>query len=76
MNDINTIKGYTKESVFREARKLIDILQRFGNCIVPSIYEDGSDTSAQERLRWLVDQAKDEFDMSIEDIQEGINSLK
>jgi hypothetical protein len=72
---MKTIKGYTKESVFREVRKLVDTLNRFGNCGVPSIHEDGSNTSAQERLVWILNGAKEEFDMTLDDIQEGINTL-
>lgn len=72
---MKTLEGYTKESIFREVRKLIDTLNRFGNCVVPSIHEDGSNTSAVERLKWLIDRSKEEFGMSMEEIQEGVNAL-
>ena len=63
------------QSIFREARKLVDTLNRFGNCLVPSIHDNGADTTAQERLRWLVDGAKEHYGMSLDDIQAGIDSL-
>ena len=72
---METIKGYSKENVFREARKLVDTLNRFGNCLVPSIHDDKSDTTAQERLEWLVNSAKEKFSISLEDIEVGIDAL-
>lgn len=65
----------TKDHVFREVRKLVDVLEKWGNCLVPSIYEDGSDTHAKDRLEWLVALAKEEHGMSIEDIEKGIKEL-
>jgi hypothetical protein len=70
-----SFEGYTKERLFREARKIVDVLSNWGNCLVPSIFEDGSDTSARQRLVWLVVGAEEKFGMSMEDIQEGIDSL-
>ena len=69
------IKGYSKENIFREARKLVDTLTRFGNCIVPSIHDNGSDTTAKERLHWLILGAKEHYNMSVDDIQDGIDTL-
>lgn len=64
-----------KDNIFREVRKLIDILNTHGNCLVPSIHEDKRDTSAKERLAWIIDKAKTEHDMSVDDIQVGVNAL-
>ena len=69
------MRGYTKEAIFREARKLVDTLNRFGNCLVPSIHDDGSDTTAKQRLHWLILGAKEHHGMSVDDIQDGINDL-
>jgi len=65
----------TKENLYREARKLVDIFNIHGNCIVPSIHEDKRDTTALERLDWIVNKAKEDFDLSIADIEEGIANL-
>lgn len=65
----------TKDHIFREARKLVNILQTCGNCLVPSIHKDGSDTSARERLAWIVEKAKEEHSLSVDDIEEGIAVL-
>ncbi len=61
----------TKDHILREARKLKDIL-RTGNCLVPSIHKDRSDTTALERLRWIVDKAHEDYGMSVDDIEAGI----
>lgn len=72
---MKTVRGYSKESIFREARKLVDTLNRFGNCIVPSIHEDESDTTAKQRLHWLILGAKEHHGMNVDDIQIGIDAL-
>lgn len=66
----------TKDNIFREARKLVDILNTHGNCIVPSIHEDKSDTYALERLRWIVAKAYSEHGLTVEDIEIGIEELQ
>jgi hypothetical protein len=72
---METVEGYSKESIYREARKLVDTLNRFGNCIVPSIHDDGSDTTASQRLHWLIIGAWKHYGMSVDDIQTGIDAL-
>ena len=64
-----------KEAIYLEIRKLIDIINTWGNCIVPSIHEDKRDTTALERLKWLVDKAEKEHGLSIDDIDKGVSSL-
>lgn len=70
-----SIDGYTEENVFIEARKLVDSLNRFGNCLGPSICFDGSDTYLRDRLHWLVTLASEKFGFTLDDIQKGIDSL-
>jgi len=65
----------TKDNIFREVRKLVDILNCWGNCLVPSIHEDGSAASAKERLSWVIEKAKKEHDLSTSDIESGIAGL-
>ena len=65
----------TKEHVCREVRKLIDILNKYGNCLVPKIPGAKEPTSAKERLEWIVGQGKELHGMSIEDIEIGIQQL-
>ena len=64
-----------KKHIFLEARKLVDTLNRFGNCLVPSIHEDKSDTTAIERLAWLMDKAKNEYGLTVDDVEYGIMAL-
>jgi len=64
----------TKDHIFREVRKLIDTLNRFGNCIVPSI-PGNTDPSAKQRLAWIIGKAKEEHGLSLEAIQEGVDAL-
>ena len=63
-----------KKHIFLEARKLVDTLNRFGNCLVPSIHEDKSDTTAIERLAWLMDKAKNDG-LTVDDVEDGIMAL-
>ena len=65
----------TKDHIFREARKLVDILNKFGNCIVPSIHKNGKDTSAKERLAWILKEANNKYGLQIDDVQAGIDEL-
>jgi hypothetical protein len=65
----------TKENIYREARKLVNVLNTWGNCIVPSIYDDKRDTTALERLDWLMKQAKDEHGLTVDDVETGIAEL-
>lgn len=65
----------TKENIYREARKLVDILNKWGNCLVPSIHDDKRDTTALERLDWLMEQAKTEHGLTVDDVETGITEL-
>lgn len=67
-------KSMAKDHIFREARKLLDILNTWGNCLVPSIVE-GKETYAKERLEWIIEKAKNEYGMTVEDIDAGISKL-
>jgi hypothetical protein len=64
----------TKDHILREMRKLIDILRARGNILVPTI-EGQKETTAQERLVWIIERAKADYGMTIEDIEVGIVAL-
>jgi hypothetical protein len=61
-----------KEYLYLELRKLKDIFNIYGNCIVPSIHADKRNTTALERLRWLVDKAEKEHGLSIDDLEKEV----
>ena len=52
-----------KENLLREARKLINILDRFGNCLVPAI-EGQKETFAIDKLRYVVGVLETEYSMA------------
>ena len=64
----------TKDHIFRECRKLMDILNTWGNVLVPSIPEQ-KETSAKERLDCIVNLAKDEHGLTLDDLDKGIKAL-
>jgi hypothetical protein len=64
----------TKDHILREIRKLINILQTWGNVLVPTI-EGQKETTAQERLVWVIGRAKADYGMTVEDIEVGIVAL-
>lgn len=64
----------TKDHIYRECRKLINILETYGNVLVPSIPGE-KETSASRRLAWIVNLAREEHGISIDDIQAGIDAL-
>ena len=64
----------TKDSIFRECRKLIDILKNRGNVLVPSIPGQNK-TFAIEKLLYIVELAKNEHSLSLEDIDIGMDAL-
>jgi len=72
---METVENYSKENLYREARKLLDTLIRFGNVLVPSIKGGIGDTTAHERLKWLIDGAKEYHGLTIEDLQNGVDNL-
>lgn len=47
------IPEHEKINALREVRKLISILNTYGNCLVPSL--NGKDTTAQQRLNFFVE---------------------
>jgi hypothetical protein len=65
----------TKENIFRDVRKLIYTLNKFGNCLVPSTHEDNRDTTAIERVNWLMKKAKEEHGLTPSDVEDGIMGL-
>ena len=65
----------TPENIYREVRKLVYVLNKWGNCLVPSIYDDKRDTTALERLDWLMEKAKTEHGLSVYDVETGIAGL-
>lgn len=64
-----------KESIYLEVRKLVDILNKFGNCLVPSIHDDKKDTTALQRLNWIMEKAKEEHGLTVDDVEAGIAEL-
>jgi hypothetical protein len=64
-----------KEYIFRELRKLVDVLSTWGNVLVNPI-EGQQETTAQERLKWLVDKAKSKYGMTLDDVEAGIEALE
>jgi hypothetical protein len=65
----------TKYHLLREARKLIDILDTWGNVLVPTI-PGQTETCAHDRLMWILSQLRDDYGVTTqEDLQMGIASL-
>ena len=65
----------SKEHCLREVRKLIEIMNTWGNPLVPTL-EGQSETTAQERLFHFLGILKDEHEIVTEEqIYEGINAL-
>jgi len=55
----------TKENCLREVRKLNDILNTHGNCIVPSLND--KETTAIERLNHFLVILRNEYNIQTED---------
>ena len=64
----------TRDHIFRECRKLVDILNNYGNVLVPSM-PNKPETTTKERLVWIIEKAKNDYNLSIKDIEEGIERL-
>lgn len=64
----------TQYHIFRECRKLMNILNTWGNVLVPSI-PGQEETSAKERLVYIVNLAKDEHGLTLDDLDKGIKAL-
>jgi hypothetical protein len=65
-----------KESALREINKLINILNSFGNVLVPNLND--KETTALERLEHFVNYLKEEEGLSEEEIElelEKLNNL-
>jgi hypothetical protein len=63
----------SKEHLLMEVKKLLNILETWGNCLVPS-FENGKETSAEERLIYVIGELQTKFNMSLEDIHFKIGS--
>jgi len=63
-----------KESALRESRKLMDILNKWGNCLVPNL-PDQKETYAKDRLQHFADYLIKEEGMTIEQIDAEILAL-
>lgn len=64
----------TQDNIFRECRKLMDILNTWGNVLVPTI-PGKEETHAKDRLDWIVNLAKEEHNLTLEDLDKGIQAL-
>ena len=62
-----------EEMLLLEVKKLISILNTFGNVLVPNI--DDKETSAQERLQYIVNKLKEEYNLNIVEIESKISKL-
>lgn len=63
-----------KEMLLRETRKLISILDEWGNVLVPGI-ENEKETSAIDKLDYTVSLLNKEFSLTNEQIEEEISKL-
>jgi len=61
-----------KEQVLSEIKTLLRILNSWGNAIAPSL--NGKEVTCQQRLVHFVDIARNEFGMSVEDIEAAISN--
>lgn len=64
-----------KEFLLRETRKLLSILDNYGNALVPPI-EGQKETTALEKLKHNTNILMEEFNLSLDEIQSEINTLK
>lgn len=64
-----------KDNALREVRKLLSVLEGWGNILVPNL-EGKTKTYAVERLEHFVNILKDEYQMSVEDIEKAIVELE
>jgi hypothetical protein len=64
----------SKEALLRETRKLISILNNYGNVLVPAI-EGRKETFAHDKLIHVVNRLKNEFNLTEEQIDEEMLDL-
>lgn len=62
-----------KEHALLECRKLIDVLNIYGNILVPEL--NGRPTTATERLKHFADYLINNYNMTLEDIDREILKL-
>lgn len=63
------------EGQLREIRKLVDILNTWGNVLVPTIPGQQGETYAQEKLKFLCANLAKEHGLSVDDISVKIQEL-
>jgi len=69
------MQEYSKNHSLREIRKLINILDTWGNVLVPTLPGD-KETNALDRLTFFLNYLKTEFKIeSLDDLQKEIDAL-
>ncbi len=63
-----------KESLIRETRKLLSILNSYGNVLVPAI-EGQKETLAHDKLMHVVNRLKNEFNLTEDQIDAEMLAL-
>lgn len=62
-----------QEALFAEVRTLLNTLQTWGNILVPPI-EGQTETTAQEKLQYVVDKLQTEHKFTMEEIESNIKN--
>lgn len=64
----------SSEVNLREIKKVIDILQTYGNVLVPG-YNNIPNVKAQDKLKYLVEKLQKEEGWTIEEIQKKVDKI-
>jgi len=62
------------EANLREIKKVIEILQTYGNVLVPG-YKNIPNIKAQDKLKYLVEKLQKEEGWTIEEIQKKVDEI-
>lgn len=64
----------SSEANLREIKKVIEILQTYGNVLVPG-YKNIPNIKAQDKLKYLVEKLQKEEGWTIEEIQNKVDEI-
>ncbi|MFV0149786.1 hypothetical protein OBJ95_06135 [Empedobacter falsenii] len=64
----------SSEANLREIKKVIEILQTYGNVLVPG-YKNIPNIKAQDKLKYLVEKLQKEEGWTIEEIQKKVDEI-